>query len=278
MGILADSELAVKNATMGLPRRRRMAGLVLPARGLGQRRILVQAGFLVYFVAIVILLNSCATYKQNVTPSDKDRILAQKFRSEVKYDADAEYENLVKQVKQGNTNIDLSYMRECYTRTKYYKPYEISDILFKAVSGTTKQQIKNLEEILDTCFVYPRIHKILALLYEEIDKEKLTFHLIIYLRLIRAIISSGDGLSFNSAYVVHSVSEEYDLIGFLGLEMTMQQLVEGPNGRMYDILTVRDKAGKKHVIYFDINRFFGQSFKLDESDNYDQLGEYFKPK
>ncbi len=85
-------------------------------------------------------------------------------------------------------------------------------------------------------------------------------------------------MNFNSAYVVHSVSEEYDLLDFMGLEMTMQQLVEGSPGRMYDILTTRDKAGKKHVIYFDINRFFGQSFKLDESDNYDQLDEYFKPK
>jgi hypothetical protein len=118
----------------------------------------------------------------------------------------------------------------------------------------------------------------LAILYEGIDPEKLIFHLVISLKLIEAIKSSGDGLSFNSAYVAHSVSEEYDLIGFLSLEMTMQQLVKSPNGRMYDVLTVRDKAGKKHIIYFDINRFFGQSFKLDESDNYDQLDEYFKPK
>jgi hypothetical protein len=166
-------------------------------------------------------------------------------------------------------NIDFLYMRECYTKTKYYKPYETDDLLSKALNGNTEQQIKNLEEILDTCFVSPRAHGMLAILYEGTDPEKLMFHMIISLRLIEAIKSSGDGLSFSSAYVAHGVSEEYDLIGFLGFERTMQQLVKSPTGRMYDVLTVRDKAGKKHVIYFDINRFFGQSFKLGESGNYD---------
>jgi len=77
-----------------------------------------------------------------------------------------------------------------------------------------------------------------------------------YQSLLDSILLSGDGKSFDTAYKVISVSEEYSLMRALGLSSYGQQLV-GNNGSMFDKIAVKDsRTGKKSTLYFNVDVSF----------------------
>ncbi len=63
----------------------------------------------------------------------------------------------------------------------------------------------------------------------------------------------GDGKSFETAFRVISVDEEYAVLGVFDLVRTQQYLVEH-EGSEYDVLTVRAKeAGNEFELYFNVD-------------------------
>lgn len=76
-----------------------------------------------------------------------------------------------------------------------------------------------------------------------------------YLGLMEAILATGTGTSHDSAYIITRVSDEYDLLYYLGLSSTMQALSH-KNGHDFDILSAVDEDNRKKDIYFNIDKPF----------------------
>ena len=79
-------------------------------------------------------------------------------------------------------------------------------------------------------------------------------------RRIADLLASTNGANAAAAFRVRSISEEYEILGALGLCPHMQALTQ--NGRRsYDVLTAIDPAtGAARVLWFDITAFFGHEF------------------
>jgi hypothetical protein len=78
---------------------------------------------------------------------------------------------------------------------------------------------------------------------------------------IRSIYQSGSGQSYQTAYVVISLDEEYELIGFLsameGFTYRRQRRYVEHGGHRLDIFEVRNtKTGEKSEIYFNLDLVF----------------------
>ena len=89
-----------------------------------------------------------------------------------------------------------------------------------------------------------------------------------YKALLRTILNSGDGLTAESAYVVISPNDEFDVIRYFGLTATSFLEFEY-NGRIYDILQLKKNKRKMDKIFFDITL----PAKLKEKKKVDALKE-----
>lgn len=74
----------------------------------------------------------------------------------------------------------------------------------------------------------------------------------LYLGHIMAIIASGDGLDYATAYIVTTTSNQYELLSYLGLRSQGQALVND-GGHSYDLQKCIDAAGNNVELYFNID-------------------------
>ena len=78
---------------------------------------------------------------------------------------------------------------------------------------------------------------------------------------VAKIIRKGDGLSEDTAFKVSNVRQEYEILRVYGLEPHIQSLVNGKNGKNFDVLEAKDpKTGKSYRLWFDISSFYGKGF------------------
>ncbi|HVZ30125.1 MAG TPA: hypothetical protein VG839_06995 [Asticcacaulis sp.] len=80
-------------------------------------------------------------------------------------------------------------------------------------------------------------------------------------RAIFASIKTGDGLSFEQAFTVISVGEEYDTFTTLGIDPGNQSLSKH-DGHMYDVFVTKDEAGKPVTYYFNIDRVWAAEARM----------------
>ncbi|NLH55718.1 MAG: DUF4919 domain-containing protein, partial [Rikenellaceae bacterium] len=97
-----------------------------------------------------------------------------------------------------------------------------------------------------------------AIAYKEMDElEKSLVFFNKYYMLIETILSSGDGLSPETAMVVLNTSDEYSVINAIGFQAEMQSLTR-INGKNYDIIKLFENDYNIEELYFDIDLFFGK--------------------
>jgi hypothetical protein len=151
-------------------------------------------------------------------------------------------------------------MRIEYSKSDYYNPYaeglaEIglsADKLLK--EGKYDQCLKKVAEglAIDRFNILLLINKDAALCVtgkiEEANEIQTK-----WMSLFDSIQLSGDGSSFESAYQVISIAEEYAVLAIFGLEPTLQTLVEH-EGSFYDVITIaKNDDGVKGPIYFNVD-------------------------
>jgi len=76
-----------------------------------------------------------------------------------------------------------------------------------------------------------------------------------YDKLIRTIMSSGDGKTPKTAFIVTKITDEYSILNALGLQFTGQTLI-GKKKKSYDLMNVAQNEYGIVKLYFDINLFF----------------------
>jgi hypothetical protein len=168
----------------------------------------------------------------------------------------------------GDTKVDYRMLRIAYSASKDASPYG-SDrtaraVMNKAISEKRyKDAIKSAEEILKTDYVNPFAHMAKAVAHRELgETDKYEFHKAVYLGLLNSILASGDGKTFDTAYVVISTEEEYAVMQALGFAVVGQSL-QRDKDHTFDVLHGTDsKTGNKIDVYFNIDIFWAMENRM----------------
>ncbi|MBX2972681.1 MAG: DUF4919 domain-containing protein [Flavobacteriales bacterium] len=86
-------------------------------------------------------------------------------------------------------------------------------------------------------------------------------HLLRYEGLLQGILASGSGGTPEDAIIVASVSDEYVLLGYMGLQMHSQSLT-GSGGHKLDLMACKDGDGVERKVYFEISKPFASMAKM----------------
>jgi len=88
---------------------------------------------------------------------------------------------------------------------------------------------------------------------ESKNEEQAEFHKRILQGLLDSITHFGDGKSFETAFQVIEVHEEYVILRFMGLMPSKQSMSE-KNGHSYDVMeAVNPKSNEKVTLYCNID-------------------------
>lgn len=170
-----------------------------------------------------------------------------------------EYEKLLSDALREPENTDFTKLRFSYTSSDGYNPYDREEVDFSTIlddieNGKYEEVCKKLDTILVKNYLNILAHLLAAIVYKKIiDHKKFAQHQSFANGLLGSILKSGDGWSYDTAFVVISTMEEYAITIIFNLSIISQRL-EKHNGSNYDILTVcEDKSGKNFDLYFNID-------------------------
>ncbi len=173
-----------------------------------------------------------------------------------------DYQMLVKRLQSGDLTVDFRKLRESFTQTKLFNPYDddlgdtSTDMLKALDEKRFEDAISAADRLLDLNYTAILPHIISAICWNELgNSEKERFHGEIVKGLVRSITDSGDG-SEARPYRIIRIQEEYDLLNVMGLELESQALITSGSS-MLDQMTVIDSTTKdKKQIYFNVDICF----------------------
>jgi len=176
---------------------------------------------------------------------------------------DSLYRKLVDRIKGGDLTVDFVQLRDsfgawlCNEKVKTDAPNRAAMVSAFEKKDYAKA-VELVEPVLDYEFVHIGLHRAAAEAYGNLGlAQKADFHKNIAEKLQKALLSSGDGKTPETAFRVLTVREEYVIMNELGYEVQMQALL-AIKGKSYDRLSGKDKKTDQAVsVYFDISSFFG---------------------
>jgi len=170
-----------------------------------------------------------------------------------------DYEDLLAAAQQNPADADFHTLRMAYAQSDLYAPYahdvEGVEALRAALQGENMHAA--LEAAYDLlAYDYLDIEAHMAADYVCVqlgDEAQSAYHRTFARGLIDAILATGDGRGFGSAWIVLSIPEEYTVVRILGLRSTGQRLVQ-QDGHWFDVLSVQNPAtGEAQEMYFNID-------------------------
>lgn len=170
--------------------------------------------------------------------------------------ADAKtYAALLERLTKGDRSVDFKGLRMAFAQSAAYNPYDYDfdsrQAMFGAMrAGQFQQALDVADKVLAKKFVDINAHFIAAAASRQLkNTERADFHRFVYESLIKSILSSGDGKSPKTAFVVISVDEEYALLDYLGLGRGSQALIN-IEGHSYDQLMLTNRKTNERADYF----------------------------
>lgn len=175
-----------------------------------------------------------------------------------------EYAELLAAAKLNPTAADFTELRLACTKSPEYAPYAIEFMhaktrksLEKALDENNMQgAIEAINRILETHYLGIDVHMAAVFVYERMgDEARSTYHRKFAEGLLESIHQSGDGLSYETAFIVIDVREEYAVLEALDAEL-IQQSLTGHGGHQFDVLEVRDRRTGQTAaqpLYFNID-------------------------
>jgi hypothetical protein len=172
------------------------------------------------------------------------------------------YQQLVERVKKGDSGVDFVDLIaaasdwEVFSKTLIEAPHR--DEMVAAFKAKNYSKAVDLaESVLDYEFTNRSLHRATANAYRELgNTAKADFHNGVGEKILKALLTTGDGKSAETAYCVQSINEEYVIMSYFGYEVSSQAYI-GSSSSDYDLLEGKDKkTGKKAGLYFDISGHF----------------------
>jgi len=169
------------------------------------------------------------------------------------------YRKILEIAKHSPEKVDFTKLRLSFAESEEYIPC-IPDIdLAKKLErflkdGDIKKASEVIKKILDNYYLDINAHVIADFIFDELnDKGKSYFHRTFAKGLIDSILDSGDGKTFETAYKVIDIREEYVILETMGILANHQEFVEW-QGHKYDVFEEFDPAtGMIKYIHFNID-------------------------
>ena len=175
--------------------------------------------------------------------------------------AASRYGDLVAQLRNGRTDVDLLALRNAYAEDASYDPYAFKlKFLVPEMNKAFAERdcataMTRAQSILDITFVYIDAHFVTGICRQQAGEEEPARRAITLARgLLGSILKSGDGKSPETAYQVIMIAEEYTVLGGLRLRKQSQSLINA-NGHVYDRLDAKPADSETPVaVFFNIDR------------------------
>lgn len=166
------------------------------------------------------------------------------------------------------TSEDFRYLYYGFTFQDAYSPYGIPALQDSLISYLSRQELLRAEYqvaarigglLLRESPFRLRETFITAVAYEMAGDGKMSsIYFSFFEKQVDAIMSSGDGLSTNTAFVVIYIRDEYEMLEVLGFKFGGgQALLAGD----YDKLELEENPYGVEALYFDVSRLFAVGFK-----------------
>ena len=193
------------------------------------------------------------------------------FGQETKIDIPAfsdRYSGYVKQLENGNTEIDYADFRNSFLESKQFsKKGTAYDSLKRLVYAEIKN--KNYKEIvrltkamLSIDYTSMFAHKYLQQTYkisgDSINQKK--YHDIEF-GLLNSITKSGNGKTCETGWHVTQIEEEYFILNMIGANLQSQSISSGGKNTC-DKMVVKTEEGEIKTYYFEANEVFEMERKM----------------
>jgi hypothetical protein len=205
------------------------------------------------FFILILLIGYCSSQKV-VKDREIDAISNYMLFDYINLLNENDYYSLVDSVKSG-VSKDFFSLRMAYTKTNLYDPYgkDIENLKKEMVNYVEKKNFKKAlmiaDRILEKKYTDIKTHLYCSQIYKQLnDIAKSDYHYNIYSGLINSIYFSGDGKNVKTAFIVTEVSEESDLIDWLGLKSNGQNWMI-KDGFHFDIIKISDEDKEKELFF-----------------------------
>ncbi len=166
------------------------------------------------------------------------------------------YADLVAKVKAGDKGVDFKELRFAYADSPGGPDTDTQKKAMMAAlnSKNYADALKNADTVLAGNYVDMDAHFVEYIAHRELkNDEQAEFHKFILRGLLDSITHPGDGKSFETAFQVIQVHEEYVVLRFMGL-MPSKQSMSQKSGHSYDVMeAVNPKSNEKVTLYFNID-------------------------
>lgn len=171
-----------------------------------------------------------------------------------------EFQRLLAEAKDDPQKADFRALRLAFARTESYRPYAKDEL----DTAPIDQELKNgeraaallaLDRTLDGRWMDPAAHAFAADVCERIgERKRAKMHGVFLEKIVDTILGSGDGRSFEKAWPVLSVGEEYLILDAHGFQGQHKQALVHREGHRYDVHTFTDESsGRELKIYFNVD-------------------------
>ncbi len=194
------------------------------------------------------------------------------------------YEELLEAAKADPEEADFTRLRMAYADSPQYNPYRRADQMgaakiAQALQGEhdaddAKAARAEIERLLEADYLNADHHLFAAYVCHQLgDEDGERFHQTFMMGLLKSVLASGDGRSYETAFRVIATHEEYALMKALGLQPRGQEL-RSHEGHWYDVHRLRHpETGQEGEIFFNIdipylwlqNRLHGNPSGLDSA-------------
>jgi len=159
------------------------------------------------------------------------------------------------------TTEEFRYLYYGFTFQQGYSPYGTPELQDSLVSYLSRQELLRAEyevaariggELLQESPFRLRETFITAVSYEMAGNLRMSgVYFDFYEKQVDAIMSTGDGLSTNTAFVVIYIQDEYEIIEVLGFKFGENQYLLSGN---YDMLELQENPYGIDALYFNVDR------------------------
>jgi hypothetical protein len=171
------------------------------------------------------------------------------------------YESLLEKARRGDPGLDYTALRMAAADhlAKLGKIYAADPELRQKMRAALHDDqwaavIEIGNQVLAQNFLDVDAHMFVAFAYEKShQQDKAAPHRAVGDGLMKSILASGNGRSFETAFVVISVDEEYAVLKHYRLTPGKQDLVSA-GGHHYDVLGAQTDAHEDATVYFNIDK------------------------
>lgn len=178
------------------------------------------------------------------------------------------YDQLFQRFMQNDTTLTLTDYRTLYYGQAFrdnYRPYARHDSVrslnayLNTVENPDFNKVLNYTHLILEEFPFNLEQIFLTgIAYDKLDKKaQARIWLKKYEHLITAIISTGDGRSAKTAFMVTKTSDEYNVIRAFRLRFASQSLIM-ENYHNYDKMDLEENEHAIGALYFNVDLFYGK--------------------